>query len=500
MILATPKTGNTWLRLLMHYVYDLPIVEIPGDWNPESMADLPDRFVTHQHLTPSKSLFRWLVENRVFVITTVRHPADTFLSFVHFLKWNPNKVDRTSESLNLDGDQLGVNALAYVQKGFPKIYSLSFAWHLLGSCLVRYEDMLTNPLVQLRSITSKVLPVSEHKLKVAIVRCQPETLSKQKIVDSRHFRTATSQTWASELSTEIINLMKAIEPYASMCTHFLYSWDLDVPKVQPFDYHSIDPFGGCVDFYNNQPIGQFIKTLYFNDESFYLRWPNPLKTEGDSFWNWLISPCPEALGSIQYPPETLTNLMLAIYKYRPDLQNAFKDPIGNDRMSFLSWFIYYAVYEVENELPWAIVNYHSIDPFGGCSCFDNNQPIGKFLKKLYFHTENLYNHWPNPIETDGDSYWNWLISPCPDALITPQYPPETLTNLMLAIYIDRPDLQNAFKDPIGQDRISYLTWFINDAFDETGNELPWAVVGNVQKYYCQYLRDLKSEDTGVVTC
>jgi hypothetical protein len=52
VILSSPKTGNTWLRSLLHDAYRIQIVELPLEWGPGSADDLPPRFVTHQHLFP----------------------------------------------------------------------------------------------------------------------------------------------------------------------------------------------------------------------------------------------------------------------------------------------------------------------------------------------------------------------------------------------------------------------------------------------------------------
>jgi hypothetical protein len=88
VILSAPKTGNTWLRWLLHYAYGIPIVELPLEWTPGCADDLPPRFVTQQYLTPGKSLVRWLIDSRAVVLTTTRHPADTFLSYFHYVKWH----------------------------------------------------------------------------------------------------------------------------------------------------------------------------------------------------------------------------------------------------------------------------------------------------------------------------------------------------------------------------------------------------------------------------
>ena len=121
VILSTPKTGNTWLRLLLHYAYGIPMVELPPEWAPGCAADLPPRFVTHQHLFPSESLVQWLVESRVVVLTTIRHPADTFLSLFHYVKWHDPGSDPSFALLKQDGDRPGKNALKYITYWLPEL-------------------------------------------------------------------------------------------------------------------------------------------------------------------------------------------------------------------------------------------------------------------------------------------------------------------------------------------------------------------------------------------
>jgi hypothetical protein len=142
IILSTPKTGNTWLRWLLHEAYRIEIVDLPEEWAPGCADDLPSRFVTHQHLFPSESLVRWLVESGAVVLTTIRHPADTFLSYFHYVKWCDGGLDPSAAMLKEDGDRPGKNALSYITDSFPQSYAISLAWAKLGSQIVRYEDLL----------------------------------------------------------------------------------------------------------------------------------------------------------------------------------------------------------------------------------------------------------------------------------------------------------------------------------------------------------------------
>ena len=49
VILSAPKTGNTWLRWLLHYAYRIPIVELPLEWAPGCADDLPPSVLAHRN-------------------------------------------------------------------------------------------------------------------------------------------------------------------------------------------------------------------------------------------------------------------------------------------------------------------------------------------------------------------------------------------------------------------------------------------------------------------
>jgi hypothetical protein len=98
-------------------------------------------------------------------------------------------------------------------------------------------------------------------------------------------------------------------------------------------------------------------------------------------------------------------------------------------------------------------DYTTIDPFRGRDVFDNGEPIGPSLPKVYLHeVVDASIRWPDPTLTDGDSFWTWLRSPANSAMLNADVLPGTLTNLMAARYGMRPDLQTAFPDPVGRPR------------------------------------------------
>jgi hypothetical protein len=376
VILSTPKTGNVWLRWMLHYTYGIPIAELPRAWTPGCADDLPQRFVTHQHLSPNENLVRWLVESRAVVLTTIRHPADTFLSYFHYVKWHGTAGDPSAATLKEDGDRPRENALKYINHSFPRIYAISLAWANLGSYVVRYEDLLVDPLSQLREITSKIVPVDEGRLKAAILLCKPEELTRPGLVDPRHLRTRSARRWIQELSSEIVDAMAGTQPCASACEMYGYDWNRSAPEPSKYDYDKIDPFCGHDRFDNGELIGRTLARIYLHEApNASVRWPDPWVTEGDSFWNWLRAPSALASLDPDLPAGTLTNIMVILHNLRPDLQWSYKNPARGDRISFVMWFLSQA--QSEFEIAWGLIG-PVLKSF--CDYLNFSQPAGKITQ------------------------------------------------------------------------------------------------------------------------
>lgn len=354
VILSSPKTGNAWLRWLLHYVYRLPFGALPRAWSAAASDDLPRSFVTHQHLPPTETFARWLCANRVVVLTTIRHPGDTLVSYFHFVKWNDDHDDPWIARLRRDGERPAAETLHFARFAFTQMYALSLAWARLGAHVVRFEDLARDPVAVLEHLCPKIAPTAARRIAAATLVCKPEYLTRRGLVDPRHLRTRSTQAWAGELSDEIVHLMAGIEPYRSACETYGYEWTRRAPKVPDFDYCSIDPFRGQPAFDNGEPVGTTVPRIYLLDvEDATARWSDPGRTNGDSFWRWLAAPAPQPTDRGDFPPATLTNVMMAIHRMRPDLQAAYPDPAGLDRIRFVEWFLGQA--QLEHELAWGLV-------------------------------------------------------------------------------------------------------------------------------------------------
>jgi hypothetical protein len=348
LILSCPKTGNTWLRWLLRYAYDIPIADVPLEWNQSAAQTLPDQFVSHQHLWPSEPLVRWIAENNVKVVTTIRHPGDALLSYFHYSKWNPGTAELDGARLHLDGERPGPHTLEFMRYGFAYGYSISLAWARLGALVVRFEDLLTSPTDELKRISDYIHPLPESRIRNAVLCCRPDRLTAPGLVDRRHLRTAGSGAWKIELPEEISSAMSVIEPFSTGCETHGYLWERGAPDPAAFDYSTIDPFRNATTFDNGESVGTHLPILYLHYiDGATARWPNPVQTQGDSFWNWLKSWAEADGANTASVTPRLTQLMHVVHESRRDLKEAFPDPYGSDRVAFANWFLGQACIELQ---------------------------------------------------------------------------------------------------------------------------------------------------------
>jgi hypothetical protein len=352
-ILGCPKTGNTWIRWLIHYIYNIQVIEVPAEFSSTAFSKLPDTFVTHQHIPPSMEFCRWLLENNVVVLTPIRHPGDTFVSLFNFNKWHVDRKTECAQAMALE-TTFGESAFVFLRTVFPQTYALSLAWISLGAYIIRYEDILVDPLFHLGALIAKIYPVKDNILKRAILLSNSSALARAGIVDSRHFCLAKAGSWVQEFPDEFVEAMQKMEPFATSSKTYSYSWDKSLPAPIKFNYSTIDPFQDHICFDNGQLLGPNLAAIYLSISDAQERWPYPYLTEGDSFWNWLLSPHPDAISDPRYNQMTLTNLMVCIRDSRADLIAAFGDIFGEDRIAFLSWFLDRAL--MECELPWGLIS------------------------------------------------------------------------------------------------------------------------------------------------
>ncbi len=332
LIAATEKTGNTWLKLLLSQIYDLPTPYIGQDFSEAEADSLGNRWVTHQHFLPERPLLAWAAATRTHLVTMIRHPADTLVSLYHYCCNYADHYkddDAITRALAADASERQATAgLAHhvvdgalirtLQERIMCDLNISISWINSGrSTLVRYEDLRTEPLTTLSDLAASIAPVSRERIAQAIDACDIKVLRDSYAIDSRFFRRALIGEWRTVVPADILRRFAEEEPFRSQLAFLGYQVELDEIGPQPIT--------------RAQTPNQSPRECFDNGVPFV-----PILTE------LLQSAAAEedAFGAEAVP--RVTNLAAFIHSQRPDLQTAFPDIFDLNRLGYACWFLRYA--------------------------------------------------------------------------------------------------------------------------------------------------------------
>lgn len=210
-ILATAKTGNLWIKHVLANAFSIA----SGDFfqNQEILTyflgpKIDRRIIFHAHVGHSAALQRTLNENQVKIISLVRNPLDVFLSLRnHIARVGPNSPAQ-AQILSEDPETL---------RGFAQTYflgdlAISSAWARRGAILVRYEDLLSDPIGGFKKL-GRELGVREADLTQFAEYCAQKSdisdiRSKANPKDQGHFTTAEIDKWKRSENQNLIDNLR----------------------------------------------------------------------------------------------------------------------------------------------------------------------------------------------------------------------------------------------------------------------------------------------------
>jgi Sulfotransferase domain len=362
LIASTEKTGNTWLKLLLSRIYDLPTPYIGHDFSVQEADLLGERWVTHQHFLPEPRLLDWASASNTHLLTTLRHPGDLLVSLYHYCCNYPHeyKADRQmSAAIAADAAERQATAtlphhivdgelIRALQERVMCDLNISISWMLSRrSIVVRYEDLRIDPTATLRSIAARITPVSEDRIQEGIERCQLHVLRGTLQEDSLFFRRGLIGEWRAVLPRHILRRFRDEEPFRSQFAFLGYdpgfeeSGDDRFPEERQMSGLQLhgEHFDNGVSF--APVLRQLLESVETDKRQ---RWePLSHASLADSFFQWLNAPADDDPFNGGAIPR-ITNLAAFIYRIRPDLQAAFPDAFDADRLRYATWFLRYAGY------------------------------------------------------------------------------------------------------------------------------------------------------------
>lgn len=204
VINGPPKQGHRWLKCLLSRAYDLEVLggrSTPAT-RPAAIAawvdggGFPDGTIFHQHVRYSSRLVAALERAPARLVTVVRDPYDTFVSFYYWAQDRSAhgeglaKERRRHEIVGKALDHPDV--LAYLADEFGDNLSRANEWlHSRRALPVRYEDLHADPAAELRRVTDRLAPIDAGQVERAVAECSAENMRQQSDKMARHVRSGT---------------------------------------------------------------------------------------------------------------------------------------------------------------------------------------------------------------------------------------------------------------------------------------------------------------------
>jgi hypothetical protein len=361
----------------------------------------------------------------VTVISTIRHPADVLVSYLHHVRRRPELGELHGPGAMLVASGAVADLLTYVRYYYGSLLNLSVSWVALGHAhIVRYEELRHQTLETLTALTAAIMPVTTDQIQRAIEQSDIAMLRKLSPINPQFFRRGEVGSWRDELPAEVYAYLRESELYRQQMAALGYTFDpagaQQVPVEPPVS--ALNPFRDRPFFADGVRVPELAIHLYLSipTDVARRRWPDPHAAgHPETFYAWLNMPAERDPTPSLLP--RITNLAAHVHWLRTDLRTHMPDPFGADRVPFALWFVEYVNAEYE------------LDPV--------------FVESIV-QSMVAWAHGRDQRDFAGGG----------------KLP--ALNNLTRTIYRKRPDVQKAYPNIDGKDRVAYLVWFFTRGMSE----------------------------------
>lgn len=153
-LLCTPRTGNTWLRMMIGAMFQMPTrpVVVPDDipWD-----DLPDSILISIHWPYDEALEQKFREHQFRLLVLARHPFDVLLSVLRFSHFEGGHHlwlgGQGEESILWGATPRSRTTITYgLSTRFDSLCRVSTSWwERTGVQRLKYESLLLDPIGEL---------------------------------------------------------------------------------------------------------------------------------------------------------------------------------------------------------------------------------------------------------------------------------------------------------------------------------------------------------------
>jgi hypothetical protein len=206
--------GLRWLRT--HETPEQPELTALTSW----LADrgFPDSTIFHQHYDYTSDVADAIDKAGAHIVSIVRDPYDAFVSTYYTLQHHASEDNRKDRKFTeLMGKALDdPEVVAFLRNGgYRRNLLKARDWLKSGRAVVlRYEDLLRDPLHELGRATALIAPVEVDTLRAAIDYCQADRMRQRTKGGSKHVRKATVGDSVHQLTSEHLDAFR--EAYSDL--------------------------------------------------------------------------------------------------------------------------------------------------------------------------------------------------------------------------------------------------------------------------------------------
>ncbi len=206
-LVGTPRSGNTWLRLLVGAATGLPTVAV-HERTDSVLAGLPRECVVQIHWRREPDFLNLLAAHGFRVLTIARHPLDVLVSILQFAIHESESdrwlLGRGGDESGLFGAMPGSRAFAEYGTGdrARELFGVTGDWwEQPGATSVRYEELVRDPIGQLLRLRNVFRPDSTADLSEIVARHELAQLRTNSF--NSHFWKGQPGHWRQLLTAEI---------------------------------------------------------------------------------------------------------------------------------------------------------------------------------------------------------------------------------------------------------------------------------------------------------
>src|ERR1700722_5548124 len=212
-LISTPRSGTTWLRLILEHVLELDALSVyhPADLD---WTRLPERAVIHLHWPRTAYLQSLLAGAKVNVVTMSRHPFDVLVSILRLAQTEPETIGWL---WGRGGDEEGLVDVDPSSEEFAQwamsdralnLLEVTSSW-LVDSRVERisYERLVASPEQEVGRFLQGLSLLPVRPIDEAVDRFTPDRVNER--MGIQHTWTATTDMWRQVIPTDLADQLRA---------------------------------------------------------------------------------------------------------------------------------------------------------------------------------------------------------------------------------------------------------------------------------------------------